>query len=877
MYIHPVAEPNAENVIDLGLLMSAIDRAQSVIWFDLDGTILNANDNFLRATGYALEEVRGRHHLMFVDRTYGRSAAYHGFWAALRRGEAQKGTFQRLGKGGRPVWLEASYIPLPGPDGLPCKIAKFAYDVTAAKTAAADHAGQIAAISLSHAIIEFALDGTILDANDNFLRATGYRLDEIRGRHHRLFVKPAEAQSHFYAAFWDRLREGHAESGEFHRHGKAGREVWFQASYSPVFDSTGAVVKIVKYATDVTEAKLRAVDHNGQLSALSRAQAVIEFAMDGTVLTANDNFLHTFGYELAEIQGQHHRMFVAPGEAGSQAYGEFWRKLATGEFQEAEYRRIGKGGREVWIQASYNPIFDPYGKPFKVVKFATDITDRKRVLGQMSEADESVARAAAEALEAAEAQFRTTIDLAPVGMALLDEDCHLLHVNEALCRFTGYPAEELLALRLSTLIPPSRRVISEHDRKRMRSGEVRLLQLERRMIRKDGSEAWALLHISQQRSSRSEAVEFIVQVQDITERRQMEQMKSNFVATVSHELRTPLTSIKGGLSLVLGAMKATLDPKAERLLSIALKNCERLTMLVNDILDMEKISSGQARFRNTDAALAGLLEQAVSINQAYGVEHGVSFEMTPPVTAAWVRVDVDRFQQVMSNLMSNAAKFSPSGSTVRIESRAANGRVRLSVIDCGPGVPEEFAERIFTPFSQADGSATRSKGGTGLGLNITRQIVERMGGEIGYTNRPGGGCEFWVILPEVTPVDSRGMNLPRLSTAPRRPMILHAEHDRDFAEVFRHACAGSAIVTHAVTMAEAAWHVRQNQYDLVVVDWDSMTEGSASLLDTIERLQPEVPILGLSDRDGPTDPRICNNLIKSRARLEAVVKELLGD
>ncbi|MEI4487395.1 PAS domain S-box protein [Frigidibacter sp. MR17.14] len=876
MYIEPVAGGGRDDVVDLGQLMAAIDRAQSVIWFDLDGTIVTANENFLRVTGYELPEIRGRHHRMFVEEAHGRSAAYRAFWEALGRGEAQKGAFMRLGKGGRPVWLEASYIPIPGADGRPERVAKFAFDVTAQHLAAADHAGQLAAISQSHAIIEFDLQGHILAANDNFLRATGYGLEEIRGRHHRMFVDEAEAASAVYANFWQNLRDGRFDSGEFNRQGKDGRRVWFQASYSPVFDSRGNVVKIVKYATDVTEAKLRSVDYKSQLSALSKAQAVIEFALDGTVLTANDNFLATFGYQLAEIQGQHHRMFVAPGEAGTAEYAEFWRTLSAGEFQAAEYRRIGKGGREVWIQASYNPIFDPYGKPFKVVKFATDITDRMRERGEDTDGAQTVYRSAQEALEANEEQFRTTIDLAPMGMALLDEDCRLLHVNGALCRFTGYGAEELLSMRLSQMIPPNRRVISERDRAAMRSGDIKLLQLERRVIRKDGTEAWALLHISQQRSARTEAVEFIVQVQDITERRQMEQMKSNFVATVSHELRTPLTSIKGALSLVLGTMASGLEQRAERLLGIALKNCDRLTMLVNDILDMEKISSGQARFRPVETQISTLLEQAVAINQPYGQEHGVTFELSLPSREAWIRVDTDRFQQVMSNLMSNAAKFSPNGSTVRIAAAMRDGRVRLGVIDAGPGVPDEFRERIFTPFSQADSSATREKGGTGLGLNISRQIVERMGGEIGFDNLVGGGCEFWVILPEVAPSAVSEPEIERIGDGKRRPAILHVEYDRDFAEVFRSAFAGRAVTTQAVTLAEAAWYARQSHFDLVIIDWDGIRSGAGELLDAIERLQPNVPIYGLSASEAPTDRRVRRNLIKSRVRLDEVATAFLG-
>ncbi|WP_336458915.1 PAS domain S-box protein [Frigidibacter sp. MR17.24] len=861
---------------DPGAFATAIDKALCLIWFSPDGIIEDVNDNFLRAAGYGRDGVVGRHHHLLVEEHYARSPDYRAFWHGLKQGRAQKGTFMRLGKSGRPFWLEASYIPLAGPDGRIERIVKLAHDVTVDRLATADHLGRLEAISQSHAIIEFELDGTILDANANFLKATGYALNEIRGRHHSMFVPPKDAAGEAYAHFWEKLCAGDVESGEFYRIGKDGRELWFQASYSPVLDAARRPVKIIKYATDVTERKRRSVDHNGQLTALTRTQAVIEFSLDGTVLTANENFLDLFGYEMSEIQGQHHRMFVAPGDMSGEAYAVFWRKLRQGQFQEAQYRRVAKGGEEVWIQASYNPIFDPYGNPFKVVKFATDITESKRA--EVGEADRETARlrSAQDVIDAREIQFQATLDLAPVGMALLDEDCHMLHVNDALCRFTGYSAEELLSMRLATLIPPSRRVISETDRQRFRDGQIKLLQLERRVVRKNGGEAWAMLHISQQTSSRSDAVQFIVQVQDITERRQMEEMKSNFVATVSHELRTPLTSIKGGLSLVLGSMSLEMGDRAQRLLSIALKNCDRLTLLVNDILDMEKISSGQARFQQKNVGLADLLEQAVAINAAYGREHGVEFALAQPSDEAWIRVDVDRFQQVMSNLMSNAAKFSPKGSVVRVESELRDHRVFIRVIDRGPGIPEDFRDRIFMPFSQANNSDTREMGGTGLGLNITRQIIERMGGEIGYQNLPEGGCEFRVEFRAVNAKGGAEGRIPGLGFKGRCPEILHVEDDRDFAEVFEHAFSGRAAVSHASSFADVARLLGERQFDLVVIDWDNMISGGTELLDMIERLQPELQTIGLSDIDGPTDPRVAQNLIKSRVTLAGFVEKLLS-
>jgi methyl-accepting chemotaxis protein len=240
-----------------------------------------------------------------------------------------------------------------------------------------DLLGQLAAISKSQAVIEFKMDGTIVQANENFLGAMGYTLDEVKGKHHGMFVEEAYRNSSEYREFWTKLNRGEYQAGEYKRIGKGGREVWIQASYNPILDLNGKPFKVIKYATDITAQKLMAADYSGQIAAISKSQAVIEFKMDGTIVQANENFLRTMGYVLDEVKGKHHSIFVEEAYRNSSDYREFWAKLNRGEYQAAEYKRIGKGGREVWIQASYNPILDMNGKPFKVVKYATDITPQK--------------------------------------------------------------------------------------------------------------------------------------------------------------------------------------------------------------------------------------------------------------------------------------------------------------------------------------------------------------------------------------------------------------------------------------------------------------------------------------------------------------------
>ena len=376
-YATDVSEEKLKNA-DFQGQIQAIGKAQAVIEFNLDGTIIAANDNFLNALGYTLGEVQGQHHRMFVEESFRNSVEYRQFWEALNRGEYQAGEYKRIGKGGKEVWIQASYNPILDLNGNPFKVVKYATDVSEQKLRNADFEGQIAAVGKAQAVIEFNLDGTIIAANDNFLNALGYTLGEVQGQHHRMFVEESFRNSVEYRQFWEALNRGEYQAGEYKRIGKGGKEVWIQASYNPILDLNGNPIKVVKYATDVSAQKLKNADFEGQIEAVGKAQAVIEFNLDGTIIMANDNFLNALGYTLGEVQGQHHRMFVEESFRASVEYRQFWEALKRGEYQAAEYKRIGKGGKEVWIQASYNPILDLNGNPFKVVKYATDVTEQKR-------------------------------------------------------------------------------------------------------------------------------------------------------------------------------------------------------------------------------------------------------------------------------------------------------------------------------------------------------------------------------------------------------------------------------------------------------------------------------------------------------------------
>ncbi|WP_442505465.1 methyl-accepting chemotaxis protein [Novipirellula sp. SH528] len=261
--------------------------------------------------------------------------------------------------------------------------------------------GQLAAINRSQSVIEFEMDGTVISANQNFLDLMGYTLAEIQGQHVSIFVDPEYRVSADHKNLWNRLNGGDYENGQYKWIRKSGNEVWIQGSYNPIFDADGKPFKVVEYATDITDQTLRNADFKAQVDAIQKSQAVIEFEMDGTIITANDLFLNAMGYALDEIRGKNHKMFVDPGERDSPEYLEFWNKLNRGEYAHSEYWRIGKEGREVWIQGSYNPVLGPDGRPCKVVKYADDVTKRVQLERSAKQQREKTRRLIDEVIESA--------------------------------------------------------------------------------------------------------------------------------------------------------------------------------------------------------------------------------------------------------------------------------------------------------------------------------------------------------------------------------------------------------------------------------------------------------------------------------------------
>ena len=357
--------------------VAAISRSQGVIEFDLTGNILEANENFLQLTGYTLEDIQGKHHRIFVDKEEANSGAYRAFWQKLGNGEFDSGEYLRFGKKGKKIWIQATYNPILDLDGKPMRVVKYCNDITSAKIAAMEMAARMDAVSNSSCLMELSADGHILSANERMQNALGYGLADLVGKHENHIQFEEEMRAPAHIDLWRSLREHQPVNIEVRRKGVGGLERWFLANFSPIVGLDGILTKVIIQADDITTAKLERLDTNGKLQAIDRSQAMIEFDMTGKVLHANENFLKLMGYRLEDIQGRHHRMFVDPEDASSAAYQSFWERLSRGEFEAGEYKRVGKNNHEVWIHATYNPIFDPSGNPVRVVKFASDVTDSK--------------------------------------------------------------------------------------------------------------------------------------------------------------------------------------------------------------------------------------------------------------------------------------------------------------------------------------------------------------------------------------------------------------------------------------------------------------------------------------------------------------------
>ena len=360
--------------------IAAIKRSQSIIELSLDAKVITVNDNFLAVLGYTLAEAVGQNHSTFVTPEYRTSQEYKDFWIKLNNGEFISGRFERVGKGGKKIWLEATYNPILNADGKPYKVIKFASDIT--EQVKLEESAKVLALVVNetdNSVVITDLKGLIEYVNPGFTKLTGYTFEEVKGKKPGDILQGKHTNPETIKSLGLNLQNKKPFYDEILNYSKKGESYWISLAINPVFDSLGNISKYISIQTNINESKLRQVEFNMRLEAISRSNGVVEFTPKGEVIFANDCFCKIVGYTLQELKGQHHSALVSTAYKNSAEYKAFWEKLERGEFDSGTYHRIGKGNKEIWLQASYNPIFDQDGKVTKVVKFATDITKQQNV------------------------------------------------------------------------------------------------------------------------------------------------------------------------------------------------------------------------------------------------------------------------------------------------------------------------------------------------------------------------------------------------------------------------------------------------------------------------------------------------------------------
>ncbi|GHA32745.1 hypothetical protein GCM10007989_31090 [Devosia pacifica] len=429
-------------------------------------------------------------------------------------------------------------------------------------------------------------------------------------------------------------------------------------------------------------------------------------------------------------------------------------------------------------------------------------------------------------IAASEQRLDDAIENAPIGMALLDLEGRWLKINEAVVQFLGYSREELAEKDFQSITHEDDLGVDIELVQKLLRGEISTYQLEKRYIHKNGHALWGNLSVSLARDIYGQPAYFISQILDINDRKQMDALKSEFVSNVSHELRTPLTSIRGSLGLIVGSLSDTLPDNVRHLLRIAYKNSERLIFLINDILDLEKLNADKITFDNRPHDIAEIVRLSIEENLGFASDYSIALADKTPSTPLHASVDSTRLLQIMANLISNAVKFSPAEGIVEVGVVASGNAATIFVKDTGQGIPSAFTSRIFSPFSQADASATRKKGGTGLGLHITRQLVERMGGKISFETEEGVGTTFFVHFP------LHDVQAPEEATDRNLPLALHIEDDEDFCAYLRTALQG-VLNVRSVASLEEARAMLTSEIDMIILDLELPDGNGLDLLATL--------------------------------------------
>lgn len=668
------------------------------------------------------------------------------------------------------------------------------------------------------AILDTVLDGIITinelgiieTVNPAVVRMFGYSEGEMIGQNVKMLMPNRYKDEH------DGYLKHHHDTGEKKVIGK-GRQVEGQRKDGSIFPLDLAInemnVNDVKMFTGVVRDISQQIESEKDRKDLeSRTKAIVDTVVDGIVTISEKGMIETvnpavtkmFGYSEDEMIGQNVKMLM-PNPYKDEHDGYLKHHHDTGE-----KKVIGKG-RQVEGQRKDGTTF-----PIDLAVNEMHVGGIKMFTGVVRDISE---RVEAENRRAdVESRTKAIVDTVVDGIITIDKKGCIETVNPATLKIFGYTEEEMVGQNIKMLMPNPYR--DEHDgylKHHNDTGEKRVIGIGREVQgqRKDGSIFPLELAVSEMLIDGDKRFTGIVR--DITERKEADKLKEEFISTVSHELRTPLTSIRGSIGLLTGGLVGEFSDKAQQLLTIAHNNTERLLMLINDILDLSKIESGKMDFNFAEMEVQPFLEEAIDSNHGYAEQHGVDFVLDSSVEDAKLQADANRLMQVMNNLMSNAAKFAPEGDKIIISAARHHQQIRISVTDHGSGIPKELESRIFDKFTQADSSDTRQVGGTGLGLNITKAMVEKHNGRIAFVSELGVGTTFYFDIPELitnqTPQELRDV----VKRSSQR--ILICEDDPDIGSLLRLMLAQSGFDSDvASTAQEAEELLTNNKYVAMTLD-----------------------------------------------------------
>ena len=881
------------NSLNNAILSSA---ATLVVATDRDGTVVVFNKAAEKALGYSAAEVIGqRTPALWHDREEMAARArqlsdelgapveprLEVFFTKGREQDVESNECTFIRKDGSRFPVSLTMTSLRGADGEVVGYLGMSEDITARKQAERELDAAIERLRISeerhrllingvadYAIYWLDVDGRVNSWNTGAQNLKQYTEREIFGKHFSLFYTDEDRAKGMPARAMHEARTAGKFEDEGWRVRKDGTRFWASVLLEPVRSADGTIVGFAKVSHDVStrrEADRRLAD------TLRELDAVLNTMVDG-LITFDDRCIvrsftpsaeRIFGYRATEMVGRNVNLLMpAPCDADEVDY------------FSSDVEKVISIGREVTARRQDGTLF-----PMELGISPYEIDGRKRFVGVVR--DITQRKNAEQALRKSEETFRAAMGAASIGMALVRPDGRFMQVNDALCTLLGYNEQDLLSNDFQS-------ITHEEDLERdvgllqqALSGQIQSYRMEKRYYHKSGRIIWAMLSVSLVRDANGKVDYFVSQIQDITEQREAERIKSEFISVVSHELRTPLTSIRGSLGLILGAFSAAIPEKVARLVHIAHQNCERLIPLINDILDIDKIASGKMRFEMQDLFLAQVMRRVVEATEPFAQKYEAQLELVPVAENVRINVDENRFVQAVSNLISNACKFSPKRGNVVIAATVTAGMVHLSVSDSGAGIPEEFRGRIFERFSQADSSAVRRAGGTGLGLHITRQIVERMNGRIGFDTEVGKGTTFWMEFPivhEEGEIVGTSTTVLDASSRANLPRILHVEDDADLSKVLAVSLQGRAEVMLATSLHEAEQRLRQHRFAMILLDI-ALPDGSGlQLLDRLETLTgPGLPVVILCAEAPPEEvhARVAAVMVKTRLSEAKVVETIV--